>query len=487
MNALLVGNPNSGKSTLFNALTGLSQHVGNFPGVTVEKHSGKFRDLPGYAVIDLPGAYSFTALSREEAVLSDALTALFPDVIINIVDATCLSRSLYMTLQLLELGAPVVVALNMIDEVRKAGGSVDAEKLSSILGVPVLPISAARREGIGELVAAVRKAAGSDADKQDTYAKEGWGLCAPRHCRAVGIRAHNSVPGRASASLHPQQVAPGSSPQIPESGGGQGTRPLRIPSVPVYFDGLENQFAHEYSKNERHIIERYQRIDRMIPLVVKGLRGDTARSLTKKIDAVLLHPALAFPAFFFMMGFIFYAAYGPIGQALTNVLQNAVTVFSGALGVALTHMKVQPWIHALCVDGIMSGICIVLSFFPTLLILFFLLSLLEDSGYIARMAFVSDHFFRKIGLSGRSFVPALLGFGCSVPAILSTRTLPSRRDRHLTILLAPFLSCSAKLPIYALFAKAFFADFSPFAIMGLYFPCARFKTTAFRRSAFSLT
>lgn len=400
MRIALLGNPNSGKSTLFNALTGLSQHVGNFPGVTVEQHTGRMRALPDSTLIDLPGTYSLSAISVEEAVCRDALLQEPPDAIVNIIDATCISRGLYMTLQLLELGIPMVVALNMMDEVQKSGGYIDCEVLSKDLGVPVLPISAVRGTGIPALVDALSREAQRSAAK------------------------------------------------------GRERQTIRAPSPGAVDD--------------RRIQERYARIDRIVARAATGFDSGAILSHTRQLDAVCMHPVFALPVFLLIMGVVFYCTFGPVGQWMTKAFGLLLQVLTGWLSSALRVIQVAEWVHALVIEGILAGIGIVLSFLPTLLILFFLLSLLEDSGYMARMVYVSDKFFRKVGLSGRSFVPALLGFGCSVPAMMATRTLSSRRDRYATILLVPFLSCSAKLPIYALLANVFFRENALWVVMGLY-------------------
>lgn len=431
MRIALLGNPNSGKSTLFNALTGLHQHVGNFPGVTVEQHTGTLRDLPGGTLIDLPGTYSLTAASAEERVCSDMLRMRRPDAIINIVDATCLSRGLYVTLQLLTFDIPMVVALNMMDEVQKSGGRIDVEKLSKHLGVPVVPISAARREGLSALLQAVAGETG----------------------RAGSYVTDNHVADR--------HVAGGSMADGKHSRSNNG--PKRHESA--YDHGKVNGTG---IVNDLMIQERYARIDAMMAEVVSGLDGNVAHSLSRKLDAVLMHPVFAFPIFTLIMGFVFACTFGPIGQALTRAFGLMQSAAASQLSAVLSALHVSEWMHELLVEGIMTGIGVVLAFLPTLLILFFMLSLLEDSGYMARMTYVSDRFFRKIGLSGRSFVPALLGFGCSVPAMMATRTLSTRRDRYATVLLVPFLSCSAKLPIYALLTQVFFKDHALLVVMGLY-------------------
>lgn len=394
MTLALLGNPNSGKTTLFNAMTGMRQHVGNFPGVTVERVQGPLRLSKGADVlVDLPGTYSLTAFSREEAVCGEFLREKPPDAIVNVVDATCPARGLYLTLQLLETGLPVVVAMNLMDEVRAAGGRVDCRALSRALDVPVLPVCAARNEGVEALARAA--------------------LAAAREGRV---------------------------PRLPDLGTAQG---------------------------EARILARYACIDRLCArAVAEGTSA--ARRRTAAADAVLTHRIWAFPIFLGVMGLVFFLTFGPLGGLLSQGFRRALEGAGALLETALARMGAADWLRAMMVEGVWAGVGCVLSFLPTILTLFFLLSLLEDSGYMARMAFVADRALRRLGLSGRSLAPALLGFGCSVPAILATRTLPSRRDRQLTILLIPFLSCSAKLPIYAMFARAFFPGHAARVMLLLY-------------------
>lgn len=388
----LVGNPNSGKTTLFNKLTGLRQHTGNFPGVTVERMEGPMMGFPDATLVDLPGMYSLNAASFEEAVSRDFLTGSPPDAVINIVDATCLERGLYLTVQLLELGLPVVVAMNMMDEVRKGGGTVDTQALEKGLGVPVLAVSASRGEGVKAVAERALKA---------------------------GKPAPLTLPGRGET-------------------------------------------------DEEKIIRRYAFLEKLTSRAIPKGQESEAQKRSQRVDRVLTHPALAFPIFLSVMGLIFYLTFGPIGGTLNDGFAWLIKAFTALAGQALLAVHAADWLTGLITEGILTGVGTVLSFLPTILTLFFLLSLLEDSGYMARMAFVTDRLLRRVGLSGRSFVPALLGFGCSVPAVMATRTLSTRRDRNMTVLLVPFLSCSAKVPIYAMFAQAFFPGRAALVMLLLY-------------------
>ncbi len=393
MTIALVGNPNSGKSTLFNALTGLRRRVGNFPGVTVDTMRGALKADPRAALVDLPGTYSLTPFSGEERVVRDFLRNEKPDAILNVVDATCPERGLYLTLQLLELNIPVAVALNMTDEVRAAGGSVDARALSDALGAPVIAVAAAKGEGVAD---AARAAIGADKP------------------RFSGVLETKNMP--------PEQA----------------------------------------------IAARYAFIEKLCAKAFRLPKDSGAQRRAFRADLILTHRVLAFPIFGLIMAAVFFLTFGPIGGALGQAFRTALDALFGAAERLLVALGAADWLRGMIVDGILAGMGSVLSFLPTILTLFFLLSLLEDSGYMARMAFVTDRLLRKIGLSGRSFVPALLGLGCSVPAILATRTLPTRRDRAMTILLVPFLSCSAKLPIYAMFAQAFFPTHAALVMTLLY-------------------
>jgi len=388
----LAGNPNSGKTTLFNALTGLSQHVGNFPGVTVERMEGALRLHPSVTVVDLPGMYSLTALSREEEVSRAYLKETPPDAVINIVDATCPERGLYLTVQLLETGLPLVVAMNMMDEVEKAGGKVDCAALSGELGVAVLPLAASRGEG----VSAVARAAL---------------LAKPPRWKGL-------------------------------SGGGE--------------------------SEEERIVHRYAYVSALVRRAVRPAPQSRAQRRSMRLDAVLTHRLLSFPIFFSIMALVFYLTFGPVGGTLNGLFRRALEAATLGVSTLLIRADAPAFLYGMVVQGVLTGVGSVLSFLPTILTLFFFLSLLEDSGYMARMAYITDRLLRKLGLTGRSFVPALLGFGCSVPAILATRTLPTARDRKLTILLVPFMSCSAKLPIYAVFCQAFFPKHAALFMLFLY-------------------
>ena len=457
----LAGNQNCGKTTLFNALTGSNQHVGNFPGVTVDQKVGTIRGT-GHQVVDLPGIYSIRPYTQEEIVTRDFILNSKPDAILNIVDATNIERNLYLTLQLLTLKVPTVIALNMMDELTGNGGSVDVQKLSQELGVPVVPISAAKNQGISELVdIMLTTAENRTIPKVQDFCPEG-----PVH-RCIHAVCH-------IIEDHAQRV------QLP-----------RRFAATKLIEGEEEFFnLLKLSQNEKELIEhsiiemetdtgldrnaaladmRYNFIEKVCTGCVTKASESKEHRRSVKIDKVLTNRYLAIPLFAAIMGLVFFLTFNVIGAALSDVMTYAVDGLTQLADRALTAYGINPVVHSLVIDGIFAGVGSVLSFLPIIVTLFFFLSILEDSGYMARVAFVMDKLLRKIGLSGRSFVPMLIGFGCSVPAIMATRTLSSNRDRKMTILLTPFISCSAKIPIYTLFAAAFFPGRELVVMLALYF------------------
>ena len=457
----LAGNQNCGKTTLFNALTGSNQHVGNFPGVTVDQKVGTIRGT-GHQVVDLPGIYSIRPYTQEEIVTRDFILKSKPDAILNIVDATNIERNLYLTLQLLTLKVPTVIALNMMDELTGNGGSVDVQKLSQELGVPVVPISAAKNQGISELVdIMLTTAENRTIPKVQDFCPEG-----PVH-RCIHAVCH-------IIEDHAQRV------QLPR----RFAATKLIEGEEEFFDLLK------LSQNEKELIEhsiiemeadtgldrnaaladmRYNFIEKVCTGCVTKASESKEHRRSVKIDKVLTNRYLAIPLFAAIMGLVFFLTFNVIGAALSDVMTYAVDGLTQLADRALTNYGINPVVHSLVIDGIFAGVGSVLSFLPIIVTLFFFLSILEDSGYMARVAFVMDKLLRKIGLSGRSFVPMLIGFGCSVPAIMATRTLSSNRDRKMTILLTPFISCSAKIPIYTLFAAAFFPGRELVVMLALYF------------------
>ena len=457
----LAGNQNCGKTTLFNALTGSNQHVGNFPGVTVDQKVGTIRGT-GHQVVDLPGIYSIRPYTQEEIVTRDFILKSKPDAILNIVDATNIERNLYLTLQLLTLKVPTVIALNMMDELTGNGGSVDVQKLSQELGVPVVPISAAKNQGISELVdIMLTTAENRTIPKVQDFCPEG-----PVH-RCIHAVCH-------IIEDHAQRV------QLPR----RFAATKLIEGEEEFFDLLK------LSQNEKELIEhsiiemeadtgldrnaaladmRYNFIEKVCTGCVTKASESKEHRRSVKIDKVLTNRYLAIPLFAAIMGLVFFLTFNVIGAALSDVMTYAVDGLTQLADRALTAYGINPVVHSLVIDGIFAGVGSVLSFLPIIVTLFFFLSILEDSGYMARVAFVMDKLLRKIGLSGRSFVPMLIGFGCSVPAIMATRTLSSNRDRKMTILLTPFISCSAKIPIYTLFAAAFFPGRELVVMLALYF------------------
>ena len=457
----LAGNQNCGKTTLFNALTGSNQHVGNFPGVTVDQKVGTIRGT-GHQVVDLPGIYSIRPYTQEEIVTRDFILKSKPDAILNIVDATNIERNLYLTLQLLTLKVPTVIALNMMDELTGNGGSVDVQKLSQELGVPVVPISAAKNQGISELVdIMLTTAENRTIPKVQDFCPEG-----PVH-RCIHAVCH-------IIEDHAQRV------QLPR----RFAATKLIEGEEEFFDLLK------LSQNEKELIEhsiiemeadtgldrnaaladmRYNFIEKVCTGCVTKASESKEHRRSVKIDKVLTNRYLAIPLFAAIMGLVFFLTFNVIGAALSDVMTYAVDGLTRLADRALTAYGINPVVHSLVIDGIFAGVGSVLSFLPIIVTLFFFLSILEDSGYMARVAFVMDKLLRKIGLSGRSFVPMLIGFGCSVPAIMATRTLSSNRDRKMTILLTPFISCSAKIPIYTLFAAAFFPGRELVVMLALYF------------------
>ena len=457
----LAGNQNCGKTTLFNQLTGSNQHVGNFPGVTVDRKSGLIRNHKNCEVVDLPGIYSIRPYTGEEIVTRDFLIDEKPDGIINIVDATNIERNLYLTLQLIEMNIPMVLALNMMDEVRNNGGSINTDRLSDLLGIPVIPISAAKNEGVDELTdIAVRQAEGKIRPKRIDF-------CSGAVHRCVHAVTHLIEDHAEAIGVSPRFAASKLIEDDPEI-------ITRLKLNDNECDMLEHsvtEMEHDTGMDRNAAIAdmRYSFIEKICSETVVKCHESKEHIRSVKIDSVLTNKYLALPLFLLIMLVIFFLTFNVIGAALGDLLDRGIAAVTDVTDRLLTAYGLNPVVHSLVIDGIFAGVGSVLSFLPTIVTLFFFLSILEDSGYMARVAFVMDKLLRKIGLSGRSFVPMLIGFGCSVPAIMSARTLSSERDRKMTIFLTPFISCSAKMPIYAVFTQAFFSRYRPLVMLGLYF------------------
>ena len=462
----LAGNQNCGKTTLFNQLTGSNQHVGNFPGVTVDRKSGAIRNNPNTEVTDLPGIYSMSPYTSEEIVTRQFIIGEKPTGIINIVDATNIERNLYLTMQLMELDTPMVLALNMMDEMRGNGGTVRINKMEAMLGIPVVPISAAKNEGVDELVDHALHVAKYQErpGRMDFCGEEDHGGAVHRcihgiihliedHAKAAGI-------------------------------------PVRFAATKLVEGDQRIEAALKLDQNEKEMIEhiivqmeqergldraaaiadmRFHFIHQLVNQTVVKPRQSKEQLRSARIDRFLTGRYTAIPAFVGIMALVFYLTFGVIGLALQNLLEVGIDALTAAVDSTLTAWNVNAAVHSLVIDGIFTGVGSVLSFLPIIVTLFFFLSLLEDTGYMARVAFVMDKLLRRIGLSGRSIVPMLIGFGCTVPGVMASRTLPSERDRKMTILLTPFMSCSAKLPIYSLFAAAFFPEHAALVMVSLYF------------------
>jgi len=456
----LAGNQNSGKTTLFNQLTGSNQHVGNFPGVTVEQKNGNITWQKHISVVDLPGIYSLSPYSREEIVTRDFLLKHRPDGIINIVDATNIERNLYLTLQLIELQIPMVLALNMMDEVDANNGSIDIRVLRETLGIPVVPISAVKKQGIAELVDQAIFVA------QSRRKPERTDFCSGAIHRAIHAISH-LIEDHAERSDMPMRFAATKLVEGDE---------LIIESLSLT-ENEKDVVEHTVTEMETELQTdreaaladmRYSFIESLCKKCVVKIGESIEYRRSLSLDRLLTHKYLAFPTFLVVMFAVFWLTFNVIGMPLSNLMMDGFDGLSGVAGDALTAFGLNVVARSLVIDGIFAGIGTVLSFVPVIIALFFFLSILEDSGYMARVAFVMDKPMRKIGLSGRSFVPMLMGFGCTVPAIMATRTLPSDRDRKMTILLTPFMSCGAKVPIYALFTAAFFSKYQALIMIALY-------------------
>ena len=461
----LVGNQNCGKTTLFNALTGSNQHVGNFPGVTVDQKMGEIRDEKGCSVVDLPGIYSLRPYTQEEIVSRDFIINQKPDGIINIVDATNIERNLYLTMQLLEMGIPMVVALNMMDELVGNQGSIDINAMESMLGVPVVPISAAKNEGVDELIRhAIHVAKYQEPPlKQDFCDRDDHGGAVHRCIHAVVhlIEDHAEQAGLPVRFAATKAIE--GDPLILEQ--------LALDeNEQEMLEHIVRQMETERGLDRSAAIAdmRFDFIERLCEQTVIKPRESRERIRSEKIDRILTGRHTAIPCFIGIMVLVFYLTFNVIGKWLQTLLAMGIDKLSALTDGALTGMGVNPVIHSLVIDGIFTGVGSVLSFLPVIVTLFFFLSLMEDSGYIARVAFVMDKLLRKIGLSGKSIVPMLIGFGCTVPAVMATRTLTSERDRKMTILLTPFMSCTAKLPIYSFFVSVFFPGKGGLIMAGLY-------------------
>lgn len=457
----LAGNQNCGKTTLFNQLTGSNQHVGNFPGVTVEQKSGVVKGYKDCTVVDLPGIYSIRPYTIEEIVTRDFLINEKPDGIINIVDATNIERSLYLTLQLSELKIPMVLALNMMDEVRNNGGTINITELSERLGVPVVPISAAKNDGVEELIeTAVNTAKKRIPPGKIDYCSGAVHRCIHAVCHIIEDHADKAGLGRRFCATKLIEADPAIKEKLE-------LNENELEMIEHSVTEMETEIGMD--RNAAIADMRYTFIENVCDHAVVKCRESKEHIRSVKIDSVLTNRYLAIPMFILIMMAVFWLTFGVIGKFLSNLLTSGIAAVTAAADNALTVYGLNPVIHSLIIDGIFAGVGSVLSFLPTIVTLFFFLSMLEDSGYMARVAFVMDSLLRKIGLSGRSFVPLIIGFGCSVPAIMATRTLSSERDRKMTIFLTPFMSCSAKLPIYSVFAMAFFQNQSALVMVCLYF------------------
>ena len=463
MKFALAGNQNCGKTALFNALTGMRCHVGNFPGVTVEQKVGQIRGKSGCSVVDLPGIYSLRPYTQEEIVTRDYLLQEKPDCIINIIDATNIERNLFLTLQLLELEVPTVLALNMMDEVRANGGTIDVETLSSELGIAVVPISAIKGEGVSELI-----------DRAMETAREHVLPIRADFCGADSA-AHRCI----HAVMH----------LVQDHAKEQGL-PLRFCASKLIESDNDMADRLRIDKNERELIEhclvqletesgldrnaaladmRYTFIESVVTAAVVKSKESREHRRSVAIDRILTGKYTAIPVFLCVILLIFWLTFNVVGAGLQRLLGSGIEQLSNVVDTALTNYGINPVIHSLVIDGIFNGVGSVLSFLPVIVTLFFFLSVLEDTGYMARIAFVMDKLLRRLGLSGRSFVPMLIGFGCSVPAIMASRTVSSDRDRKMTMLLIPFMSCSAKIPIYSVFTAAFFPGRGALVMFALYF------------------
>ena len=462
----LAGNQNCGKTTLFNQLTGSNQHVGNFPGVTVDRKSGAIRNNPNTEVTDLPGIYSMSPYTSEEIVTRQFIIGEKPTGIINIVDATNIERNLYLTMQLMELDTPMVLALNMMDEMRGNGGTVRINKMEAMLGIPVVPISAAKNEGVDELVDhALHVAKYQERPGRMDFCSE------EDHGGAVHRCIHGII-------------------HLIEDHAEAAGIPVRFAATKLVEGDQRIESALKLDQNEKEMIEhiivqmeqergldraaaiadmRFHFIHQLVEQTVVKPRQSKEQLRSAQIDRFLTGRYTAIPAFVGIMALVFYLTFGVIGLALQNLLEVGIDALTAAVDSTLTAWNVNAAVHSLVIDGIFTGVGSVLSFLPIIVTLFFFLSLLEDTGYMARVAFVMDKLLRRIGLSGRSIVPMLIGFGCTVPGVMASRTLPSERDRKMTILLTPFMSCSAKLPIYSLFAAAFFPEHAALVMVSLYF------------------
>ena len=461
----LVGNQNSGKTTLFNQLTGANQHVGNFPGVTVDRKDGAIRGQKNTSITDLPGIYSMSPYSSEELVSRDFVLKEKPTAIINIVDATNIERNMYLTMQLLEMNVPMVVALNMMDELRGNGGSVDVNAMESMLGVPVVPISAVKNEGVDELARhAVHIAHYQERPlRQDFCDADDHGGAVHRCLHAVIhlIDDHAEkagLPVRFAAS----KVIEGDTLILDQLDLDGNEKEMLEHIV------LQMEAERGLDRSAAMADMRFAYIRKVCGTCVTKPRESREHKRSERLDRVLTGKYTAIPMFIGVMALVFFLTFSVIGVFLQDLLAAGIEGLTGIVDAALTSAHVNPAIHGLIVDGIFEGVGSVLSFLPIIVTMFFFLSILEDSGYIARVAFFMDKLLRRIGLSGRSIVPMLIGFGCTVPAVMSTRTLPSDRDRRMTILLTPFMSCTAKLPIYAFFVSVFFPGQSWLVITGLY-------------------
>ena len=462
----LAGNQNCGKTTLFNQLTGSNQHVGNFPGVTVDRKSGAIRNNPNTEVTDLPGIYSMSPYTSEEIVTRQFIIGEKPTGIINIVDATNIERNLYLTMQLMELDTPMVLALNMMDEMRGNGGTVRINKMEAMLGIPVVPISAAKNEGVDELVDhALHVAKYQERPGRMDFCSE------EDHGGAVHRCIHGII-------------------HLIEDHAEAAGIPVRFAATKLVEGDQRIEAALKLDQNEKEMIEhiivqmeqergldraaaiadmRFHFIHQLVEQTVVKPRQSKEQLRSAQIDRFLTGRYTAIPAFVGIMALVFYLTFGVIGLALQNLLEVGIDALTAAVDSTLTAWNVNAAVHSLVIDGIFTGVGSVLSFLPIIVTLFFFLSLLDDTGYMARVAFVMDKLLRRIGLSGRSIVPMLIGFGCTVPGVMASRTLPSERDRKMTILLTPFMSCSAKLPIYSLFAAAFFPEHAALVMVSLYF------------------